>query len=106
MALACRACPLHSGSAMYLRKRTVTYITLAIALLAIGTTTVLAVRRAHQEGFEAQRDRMRAYAYDITHRTDATAAQALAGIAKLVATGNTYGPCSQQNRDVMREIDL
>jgi sensor c-di-GMP phosphodiesterase-like protein len=88
-----------------LTKSTAIALTLSLATFAIGAPIWFAIEESKKQGFDAETDRVLAYAKDVLHRSDATADQVAAGIAKIKKEGSRE-PCSEKNMEIMRQIDL
>ena len=80
-------------------------LTIALAIVAIGTPIFFALHQAKKQGMNAAKNRALLYAYDIMQRSDKTADQINTGIGRLF-TDYRNKPCSDQAIGVMREIDL
>jgi sensor c-di-GMP phosphodiesterase-like protein len=79
-------------------------LTLLLALAALVLPPWLATREARRQAFDAEAALTLGYARDALHRSDAAGLQALAGISTLVRSG--LPPCSEGERELMRQIDL
>lgn len=88
-----------------MNKKTAIVSTLIIAITAIATPIAFTLQQAHKQSFDLQRAHLLSYARDVVQRTDSTADQLYAGIEKLVAAKATE-PCSEENMEIMRAIDL
>jgi sensor c-di-GMP phosphodiesterase-like protein len=88
-----------------MNKSTAIALTLLLATLAIGAPIWFAIEQSKKQGYDAETDRVLAYAKDVLHRSDVTADQVAEGIAKLKKAGDP-DPCSEKNLAIMRQIDL
>jgi sensor c-di-GMP phosphodiesterase-like protein len=79
-------------------------LTLILALAALVLPPWLAMREARRQAFDAEAALTMGYARDALHRSDAAGNQAQAGIATLARSG--LPPCSDGERELMRQIDL
>src|SRR5262245_31855025 len=86
-------------------KRSATFITLLVALLAIAGPIVLAVYVAYWQARDAEMSRVLAYARDVLNRSDATADQIGHAFRELAAL-KPARPCSPQSVARMKNLDL
>jgi sensor c-di-GMP phosphodiesterase-like protein len=105
------ASPVFAGRYNWLRvaktimRRQLTFgLTLILALAALVLPPWLAMREARRQAFDAEAALTMGYARDALHRSDAAGNQAQAGIATLARSG--LPPCSDGERELMRQIDL
>jgi len=80
-------------------------LTIALAIVAIGAPIFFALHQAQEQGMNAAENKALLYARDIMERSDKTADQINAGVARLFASYRDK-PCGDEAIGVMREIDL
>jgi sensor c-di-GMP phosphodiesterase-like protein len=78
------------------------FIAATVALLVLPPW--LASREAWRQAYEAEALQTLSYARDVLHRTENTSMQVARGIKRLQRSG--YPPCSEESREIMRQIDL
>jgi sensor c-di-GMP phosphodiesterase-like protein len=88
-----------------MEKRTTIIVTLVIAFVAIAAPIALTLQHARKQGFDLQTAHLLGYARDVVHRTESTGDQIHKGIERLVAA-RAAQPCSEENLEIMRSIDL
>ncbi len=80
-------------------------LTIVLAAVAIGMPIFFALHQAQLQGLDAAKSRALLYARDIMQRSDKTADQITAGVARLLGDYRET-PCSDAAIEVMRQIDL
>lgn len=79
-------------------------IATVIGIFAIAAPIVFTLYQAQKLGMDAESAHALAYAQDVLRRSENTASQITAGFERLLESG--YAPCSDQQIELMRQIDL
>ncbi|HUO43811.1 MAG TPA: EAL domain-containing protein [Burkholderiales bacterium] len=86
-------------------KRIAVALTLIVALLAIAAPILFALYLANKQARKTEINHALYYAQDVLRRSDSTADQIRDGIRKL-RVSHSADPCSVENVNIMRQIDL
>lgn len=87
-----------------MRSRTITWISVLVALAVAILLPWLAWQEAQRQAWEAAAEMTRAYARAVLHRADQTAGQADAAMRRLASLQGE--PCSTEALALMRQLDL
>ena len=87
-----------------MKKTAIVLLTLLVAVAGIGMPIWLAIEESERQAFKAESAHALGYARDVVLRSDETARQVGAAVARLRA--HAAAPCAPAGIDAMREADL